>query len=149
MSEQDYEISTDKTRLDLAMIHDFLANRSYWASGVPLAVVRQSVEGALCFGVYHQGKQVGFARVVTDYATTAYLGDVFILEPYRGRGLGKRLVKTIMEHPELQGLRLWLLGTKDAHALYRKYGFQKMAEKPLLDRFMVIRNPDVYKKKEQ
>jgi len=147
MSEEDYEISADKSRLDVAMIHDYLANRSYWAEGVPLSVVRRSIENALSFGVYHQGRQVGFARVVTDYATTAYLADVFILEEYRGRGLGKKLVKTIMEHPELQGLRLWLLGTKDAHELYGKYGFKKVADSPFADRFMAIRNADVYKKK--
>ncbi|MGE5173536.1 MAG: GNAT family N-acetyltransferase [Betaproteobacteria bacterium] len=149
MSEQEYEISTDKARLDLAMIHDFLSNCSYWAAGVPLLVVKKSIENALCFGVYHRGRQVGFARVVTDFATFAYLGDVFIIEPYRGRGLGKRLVKTIMDHPELQGLRLWLLGTKNAHELYRKYGFKKVAETPLVERLMAIRDPDAYKKKEK
>ncbi len=149
MNDNEYEISTDKARLDFAMIHDYLSNRSYWAAGVPLSVVKKSIESALCFGVYYQGRQVGFARVVTDYATTAYIGDVFVLEPYRGRGLGKRLVRTILDHPELQGLRLWLLGTKDAHGLYGKFGFKKVAETPLLDRFMVIRNSDVYKKKEK
>lgn len=91
MNEKEYEISTDKKLLDLAMIHDFLANQSYWAKGIPFEVMKKSIENALCFGVYHQGQQVGFARVVTDYATIAYVGDVFILEPYRGRGLGKRL----------------------------------------------------------
>ncbi len=149
MDDTEYEISTDKARLDLAMIHDYLSNRSYGAAGIPLSVVKESIENALCFGVYYQGRQVGFARVVTDYATTAYIGDVFVLEPYRGRGLGKRLVKTILDHPELQGLRLWLLGTKDAHGLYGKFGFKKVAETPLLDRFMVIRNSDVYQKKEK
>ncbi len=147
MNDNQYEISTDKARLDLAMIHDFLANHSYWAAGVPLSVVKKSIENALCFGMYHQDRQVGFARVVTDCATIAYIGDVFILEPYRGKGLGKRLIETIMGHPELQGLRLWLLGTKDAHGLYGKFGFQRVAETPLLDRFMVIRNSDAYKKK--
>jgi len=147
MAEDEFEISTDKTRLDLAMIHDFLANQSYWAAGIPLPVVKKSIENALCFGVYHQGKQVGFARVVTDYATTAYVGDVFILEPYRGRGLGKRLVKAIVDHPELEGLRLWFLGTRDAHGLYKKYGFKKVAETPLMERLMAILNPDVYKRK--
>jgi GNAT superfamily N-acetyltransferase len=104
MNEQDYEISTDKTRLDLEMIHDFLANRSYWSAGVPFSVVEKSIENSLCFGVYDLGRQVGFARVVTDLATIAYIGDVFILEHYRGRGLGKKLIKTLMDHPELQGL---------------------------------------------
>ncbi len=150
MNKDEYEISTDKGRLDLAMIHDFLANRSYWAAGIPLDVVKKSIENALCFGVYHGGKQVGFARVITDFATTAYVGDVFILEPYRGRGLGKRLVKTIVSHPELEGLRLWFLGTKDAHELYRKYGFKKVAESPtFMERLMAILNPDVWKKKEK
>jgi GNAT superfamily N-acetyltransferase len=149
VNENEYEISTDKMRLDLTMIHDFLASQSYWAQGIPLEVVKRSIENALCFGVYHQGKQVGFARVVTDYATIAYLGDVFIIEPYRGKGLGKRLIKTIMDHPELQGLRLWLLGTKDAHDLYRKYGFKKIAETPLGDRFMAIRDPDAYARKKK
>ncbi len=149
MNDNEYEISTDKARLDLAMIHDYLSNRSYWAAGVPFEIVKKSIENALCFGAYHQGRQVGFARVVTDYATIAYIGDVFVLEPCRGRGLGKRLVKMILDHPELQGLRLWLLGTKDAHGLYGKFGFKKVAETPLLDRFMVIRNSDVYKKKEK
>ncbi len=109
-------------------------------------MVEKSIENSLCFGVYDQGKQVGFARVVTDFATIAYIGDVFILENYRGRGLGKRLIKTIMNHPELRGLRLWLLGTKDAHDLYRKYGFQKVTETQFVDRFMVIRYSDVYPK---
>jgi N-acetylglutamate synthase-like GNAT family acetyltransferase len=143
-NEREYEISTDKKRLDLAVIHDFLAHRSYWAKGIPFEVMRKSIEHTLCFGVYHQGKQVGFARVVSDYATIAYIGDVFITEPYRGKGLGKRLIKTIIDHPELKGLRLWLLGTRDAHDLYRKYGFKKVAETPAAERFMVILDPDVY-----
>ncbi len=146
MALDEFEISTDKRRLDVAMIHDFLANRSYWASGIPLQVVKKSIENALCFGVYHQGKQVGFARVVTDYATTAYVCDVFILEPYRGRGLGKRLVRAIVEHTELEGLRLWFLGTRNAHDLYKKFGFRKVTDMPLMERLMAILNPDVYKK---
>jgi GNAT superfamily N-acetyltransferase len=144
MEVDGYDISTDKERLDVAMIHDFLSNRSYWAKGIPLEVVRRSIEHALCFGVYHADAQVGFARVVTDFSTIAYIGDLFILEQHRGKGLGKRLVKTIMEHPGLQGLRLWLLGTQDAHGLYEKFGFRKLGETPLLERFMVIRDPDAY-----
>ncbi len=143
-NEHEYEISTDKKRLDLALIHDFLAHQSYWAKGIPFEVMKKSIENALCFGVYYQGRQVGFARVVTDYATIAYIGDVFIIETYQGKGLGKRLVKTIIDHPELVGLRLWLLGTRDAHDLYRKYGFKKVAETPAVERFMVILNSDVY-----
>jgi GNAT superfamily N-acetyltransferase len=95
MNEQDYEISTDKTRLDLEMIHDFLANRSYWSAGVPFSVVEKSIENSLCFGVYDKGRQVGFGRVVTDFATIAYVGDIFILEHYRGRGWGKSLSKPL------------------------------------------------------
>ncbi len=146
MNEKDYVISTDKSRLDLEMIHDFLANHSYWSAGIPFPVVAKSIENSLCFGVYDRGKQVGFARVVTDFATIAYVGDVFILENYRGKGLGKKLIKTVMNHPELQGFRLWLLGTKDAHDLYKKYGFQKVTDTQFVDRFMVIRNSVVYQK---
>lgn len=146
MIEDECEISTDKKRLNIAMIHDFLANESYWAKGIPLEVMKRSIENSLCFGVYHQGRQVGFARVVTDYATTAYVGDVFVIESYRGRGLGKRLIKAIVDHPELEGLRLWFLGTKDAHDLYRKFGFKKVAETPFMERLMAILNPDVYKR---
>lgn len=149
MNEEEYEISTDKKRLDLSMVHNFLANESYWAAGIPLEVMKKSIDNSLCFGAYHQGRQVGFARVVTDYATTAYVGDVFIIESYRGRGLGKRLIKTIVDHPELEGLRLWFLGTRDAHDLYRKYGFKKVAETPAMERLMAILNPDVYKKEEK
>ena len=141
----EYTISTEKKRLDLGMIHDFLSNESYWAKGIPLDVVKRSIENSLCFGVYDTDKQVGFARVITDYATTAYVGDVFILESCRGRGLGKLLIKTVVEHPELQGLRLWFLGTKDAHDLYRKYGFKKVTETPIMERLMTILDPDVYK----
>ena len=147
MSDQEFEISADKDRLDVPMIHDFLSNRSYWAKGIPLEVLKRSIEHALCFGVYHQGRQVGFARVVTDYATVAYLADVFIIEPCRGRGLGKGLVKTIMDRPDLKGLRMWILGTRDAHELYRKIGFKKAAETAAAERFMVILNPDVYNRK--
>ncbi len=147
MHENEFEISTDKRRLDIAMVHDFLANQSYWAKGIPLEVMKKAIDHALCFGVYHQGRQVGFGRVVTDYATTAYVGDVFIIEGYRGRGLGKRLVETIVNHRELAGLRLWFLGTRDAHELYRKYGFKKVSGTPFMERLMAILNPDVYTKK--
>lgn len=146
LNDRDFEISTDKDRLDLGMIHEFLSKRSYWAKGIPLEVVKRSIEHALCFGLYQQGKQVGFARVVTDRATVAYLADVFILEPYRGRGLGKGLVRAIIDHPDLAGLRMWILGTKDAHELYAKYGFRKVADTAAHDRFMVILNPDAYKR---
>jgi GNAT superfamily N-acetyltransferase len=118
----DYIISTDKARLDLALIHDYLSNQSYWAQGRSLVTVHTSIEHSLCFGVYHEGRQVGFARVVTDYATFAWLCDVFVLEPHRGQGVGKRLIESVMAHPELQTVRLFLLATRDAHGLYRRYG---------------------------
>lgn len=118
----EYAISTEKDRLDVDVIHSFLTN-SYWAAGIPRAVVERSLEHALCFGVYHGTRQVGFARVITDYATFAYIGDVFIVEEYRGRSLSKWLMDVVVSHPELQGLRRWLLLTRDAHGLYKRYGF--------------------------
>jgi GNAT superfamily N-acetyltransferase len=146
MKEIEFKISTNKKRLNLAMIHKFLANESYWAKGIPKDVVKKAIQNSFCFGVYQGSRQVGFARVITDFATTAYVGDVFILEPFRGKGLGKRLVKTIVEHPKLNGLRLWFLGTRDAHDLYRKYGFKNVAETPVMERLMTILDPDVYKR---
>lgn len=143
MQNNNFSISTDKSKLDLEMIHGFLKN-SYWAEGIPIAIVEKSITNSLCFGVYEDEQQVGFARVITDYVTFAYLADVFVLEAYRGQGLGKWLVQSIVEHPELQGLRRWLLATQDAHELYRKYGFQDLKTPEM---YMVIPNPDVYKQK--
>ena len=137
----EYSISTDKERLDVAVIHGFLT-MSYWAAGVPMDVVKQSIEHSLAFGVYKEDQQVGFARIITDYATFAYLGDVFILEPFRGRGLSKWLMEVIVGHPKLQGLRRWMLLTRDAHGLYRKVGF---AEPSHPERYMEMHFPDVYK----
>jgi N-acetylglutamate synthase-like GNAT family acetyltransferase len=133
-------ISTDRAKLDLDVIHKFLAD-SYWAAGVPRATVSRSIENSLCFGVYDGADQVGFARIVSDFATFAYIADVFILEPYRDRGLGKELMASIMAHPDLQGLRRWSLATRDAHGLYAQYGFTAL-ENP--SRMMEIANPDVY-----
>ena len=115
-------ISTDKTRLDVDMVHDYLSRHSYWASGRRLEVVHKSIEHSLCFGVYKATEQVGFARVVTDYATFAWLCDVFILEEHRGEGLGGWLVECVTAHPQLSGLKQWLLATADAHELYRRHG---------------------------
>jgi GNAT superfamily N-acetyltransferase len=112
--------------LDLEVVHGFL-RRSYWAAGVPENVVRRSIENSLCFGVYRGEEQAGFARVVTDRATFAYLADVFVLEEHRGRGIGKWLVEVILSHPDLQGLRRWMLATRDAHDLYRRYAFTELA----------------------
>jgi GNAT superfamily N-acetyltransferase len=121
-----YEIDTDKARLDRALIHRFLA-RSHWAKGLPEAVLERAIEHSLAFGLYRDGRQVGFARVVTDHTTFAYLADVFVVAAERGRGLGRWLVESILAHPGLQGLRRWLLGTRDAHDLYRRCGFGEPA----------------------
>lgn len=115
-------ISTDPARLDLDVIHGFLS-RAYWSEGIPRALVERAVKNSLCFGAYVQERLVGFARVISDYATYAYVADVFVLEPYRGRGLSKRLMEAILAHPDLQGLRRWGLVTHDAHGLYRQFGF--------------------------
>lgn len=117
-----YSISTDRERLDLPMITEYLAH-SYWAEGIPLPVVERAVQGSLCFGLYEGTRQVGFARCVTDAATFAYLADVFVLESHRGRGLARWLMEVIVSHPDLQGLRRFSLVTRDAHGLYEKFGF--------------------------
>jgi N-acetylglutamate synthase-like GNAT family acetyltransferase len=117
-------ISTDKSKLDLDVIHEFLSRESYWAAGIPRETVARSIENSICFGVYDNGDQIGFARVISDFATFGYIADVFILEPYRERGLAKELMATIMAHPQLQGLRRWSLGTRDAQRLYAQFGFR-------------------------
>jgi GNAT superfamily N-acetyltransferase len=122
----EYLISTDTSMLDLEVVHGYLS-RSYWAAGVPEDVVRRSIENSLCFGVYRGEEQAGFARVVTDRATFAYLADVFVLEEHRGQGIGKWLVEVILSYPDLQGLRRWMLATRDAHDLYRRYAFTELA----------------------
>ena len=117
-----FRISTDKSQLDIPLIHRWLSTASYWAQGRSLETVERSVEHSLCYGVYEGRRQVGFARIVTDYATFAWLCDVFILEDYRSQGLGKWLIETIAAQPELQTLRLFVLATSDAHGLYQRYG---------------------------
>jgi GNAT superfamily N-acetyltransferase len=119
----DYEISTDSSRLNLDLIHDFLSHHTYWASGRSREVVQRSIENSLSFGIYQGTSQVGFARVVTDYATFAWIADVFVLPEHRGRGLSKWLMEVMLAHPQLQGFRRWLLATKDAHGLYEHFGF--------------------------
>jgi GNAT superfamily N-acetyltransferase len=121
--QSDFLISTDKNRLDLQLIHRFLSNDSYWAKGRKLDVVVRSVEHSLSFGLYKNDQQIGFARVVTDYATFAWVADVFILNEHRGQGLARWLMEKITSHPDLQGFRRWVLATKDAHELYRQFGF--------------------------
>jgi GNAT superfamily N-acetyltransferase len=121
-SKGDFRISTDKSRLDLGVIHGYL-DRSYWAAGRTRETISRSIENSLAFGVYAGDRQVGFARVITDYATFAWVADVFILEEYQGRGLGKWLMETMLTHPQLQAFRRWVLATKDAHGLYEQFGF--------------------------
>src|SRR6187551_2380571 len=121
-----FVFSADRTRLDVPYIHQYLSERSYWAQHIPLEIVQRSIDNALCFGIYHEGKQVGFARLVTDHATFGYLGDVFVDEAYRGRGLSKQLMKYIFEAEPVQGFRRLVLVTSDAQGLYSQYGFQPL-----------------------
>lgn len=137
----DFVVSTDRTRLDADVIHGFLTN-SYWAKGIPRETVARCLQHSLCFGVYDgSGAQVGFARVVTDFATVAYLGDVFVLETHRGHGLSKFMMECILGHPALQGLRRWILLTRNAHGLYEQFGFTPLKS---ADRYMELHRPDVY-----
>ena len=140
LTRGEYLISTDPIRLDPEAIHRYLS-RSYWAKGIPLEVVRRSVEGSLCFGLYHDNRQIGFARVITDRATFAYLGDVYVLEEHRGKGLGKWLMDAVFAHPALTGLRRFVLATRDAHALYSRYGFTPLRNPAA---YMEIHRPDIY-----
>ena len=133
-------LSTDPARLDVSLIHSFLTD-CYWAKGISLEIVAHSIRNSLCFGVYANDQQVGFARVISDFATYAYIGDVFIVESFRGHGLGKWMMKAIMQHPRLQGLRRWSLLTRDAHGLYAQFGFTPL-QSP--ERYMEIHNRDVY-----
>jgi GNAT superfamily N-acetyltransferase len=137
----EFLISTDPARLKLDVVHGFLTN-CYWAKGIPREVVERSIEHALCFGIYdEQGAQLGFARVISDFATIAYVGDVFVLETHRGRGLGKWLMQCITEHPALRNLRRWILTTRDAHGLYSQFGFTPVKAP---ERFMELHRPRIY-----
>lgn len=139
-SRGDFEISTDPVRIDVDLVHEFLTS-SYWAQGIPVETVRRSIENSICFGIYHGRQQVGFARIVSDRATFAYLADVFVLPSHRGRGLSRWLMECIVGHADLQGLRRWMLATRDAHGLYAQFGFTAV-KKP--DRWMELHHPDVY-----
>ncbi|MGB5005663.1 MAG: GNAT family N-acetyltransferase [Ferruginibacter sp.] len=160
--QNEFIISTDKSKLDIEMIHGYLSGSSYWAKHIPFDTVKKSIAGSCCFGLYvaknrstedpllpgeypsgFYGQQVGFAGVITDHATFAYIADVFIIDEFRGNGLAKMLMETIMKHPDLQGLRRWFLATKDAHGLYTKYGFT-ILDKP--ERFMGLKPFDEYPK---
>lgn len=137
------QISTDQTRLDLALIHRFLSEQSTWARGIPLATVQRALQQSLCFGAYLDGAQIGFARVITDGATFAYLVDVFVLPAHRGRGYSKRLMEAVMSHAALQGLRRFLLATSTAPQLYAQFGFKPVAKpQALMERL----DPDVYQR---
>ncbi len=136
-----YSISTDSKRLNIPYIHAYLSKQSYWAKGIPLETVQKSIAGSVSFGVYDDLNQIGFARVVTDKATFAYLADVFIDEKHRGLGLSKWLMETIMAHPDLQGLRRFMLATRDAHTLYEQYGFALLT---FPERWMHIHYPNRY-----
>ncbi len=137
----DFLISTSRERLDLDVVHGFLTN-CYWAKGIPREVVARSIEHALCFGLYDgEGAQIGFARVISDFSTIAYVGDVFVLETHRGRGLGKWLMQCIIEHPALQNLRRWILTTRAAHGLYSQFGFTPVKAP---ERFMERHQPNIY-----
>lgn len=138
-----YLISTDQGRLDIRLIHQFLSVESYWAKNIPIEVVERSIINSICFGMYGECGQIGFARLVTDKATFAYLADVFILPEHRGKGLSKWLIATIHAHPDVQGLRRWMLGTRDAHGLYAQFGWTPIPEE-LVTRFMQLHNLDVY-----
>jgi GNAT superfamily N-acetyltransferase len=119
----EYTISTDNKRLDIRRIHDFVSNQSYWAQGRPIETVQRALDNSLNFGLYKNNQLIGFARVVTDYATFAWIADVFVLSEHRGQGLSKWIMEVILSHPELQGFRRWVLATKDAHSLYARFGF--------------------------
>ncbi len=136
-----YRITTDPAQLDIDTIWRWLRG-SYWAAGVSRAIVERAVRNSLSFGIFDATSQVGFARVVTDRATFAYLADVFVDDKLRGLGLGTWLMQSIQIHPELQGLRRWMLGTRDAHRLYAKVGFRPLAHPEI---FMEVHDPDVYK----
>ncbi len=138
-----YFISTDIALLHIEVIHNYLSKESYWAANIPRTVVEKSISNSLCFGVYDNDIQIGFARLVTDKATFAYLADVFIIEAYQKKGLSKWLMEVIQSHPELQGLRRWMLGTRDAHGLYEQFGWTVLDE-DTRKRFMQRHNKNPY-----
>lgn len=140
-NKENYKVSTNKSLFDLSIIHQFLSEEAYWSKGVPQEVMIRAIENSLCFGLFVNASQIGFARLVTDKATFAYLADVFIVPEFRGKGLSKWLMSCIKEHPDLQGLRRMALVTADAHNLYSQFGFKPISNP---DRFMEINIPDIY-----
>ncbi|MBV8253260.1 MAG: GNAT family N-acetyltransferase [Chitinophaga sp.] len=142
--EGPYSVSTDTEKLDVDLIHHFLSTESYWAQNIPRELVEKSIAGSLCFGLYHGSEQIGFARVITDQAVFAYLADVFVLQAWRGKGLSKFLMRTIMAYPTLQRLRRWMLTTTDAHGLYKQFGFEPLGD---TSKLMQVSHANPYTKK--
>lgn len=140
----EFFLTTDKSKMDVTAIHDFLCNHSDWSANIPIEKVALSIENSLTFGLFHFEKQIGYARIISDFSTIAYLGDVYILEAYQGKGLSKIIMDEIMNHPNLQELRRWILLTSTAEWLYEKYNFKKI-KKPEL--YMELHNSEVYKSK--
>ncbi len=138
---EEYFITTDQSKMDVVAIHDFLSKYSGWSNNIPFEKVKKSIENSLNFGLFHNGKQIGFARIISDFSTIAYLGDVYILENYRGQGLSNQLMETVLGHPDLQGLRRWILLTSTAQWLYKMYGFTKLSQP---DIYMELFDPNVY-----
>lgn len=138
----DYVITTYKNKLDLYAIHDFLSKESGWSNNIPFETLKTSIENSLNFGLFYKDRQIGFARVISDFATIAYLGDIYVLDEFRGKGLSKNLMEQVMHHPSLQGLRRWILLTSTAEWLYEKYNFTKLPNPEL---YMELYNPEVYK----
>jgi N-acetylglutamate synthase-like GNAT family acetyltransferase len=137
-----FSITTDKSKMDITAIHDFLSNYSGWSDNIPLDRVKTSIDNSLNFGLFDNNKQIGFARIISDFSTIAYLGDIYVLDNYRGQGLSKKLMDAVIEHPNLQGLRRWILLTSTADWLYEKYGFTKLPKPEL---YMELFDPNVYK----
>ncbi len=137
----EFAIDTDKARLDVDAIQAFLVNDSYWARTRTREQTETAIENSICFGLYHGDRQIGFARVVSDRATFAYVGDVYVIDEFRGQGLSKWLMATMLDHPELQGLRRWILATRDAHGLYAQFGFTELVHP---DRWMELPAPNAY-----
>ncbi|TYR35790.1 GNAT family N-acetyltransferase [Sphingobacterium phlebotomi] len=138
----DFTITTDKSKMDIVAIHDFLSKHSGWSDNIPFERVKTSIDNSLNFGLFHNGKQIGFARIISDFSTIAYLGDIYVLDIYRGQGLSKKLMDAVIKHPNLQGLRRWILLTSTADWLYEKYGFSKLPKPEL---YMELFDPNVYK----
>ena len=141
VTNKNYLITTNQQVFNYEKIYDFISNQSYWAAGIPMDILKRSIANSLSFGLFYNGEQIGFARVITDYATFGYLADVFIDPKFRGKGLASWLMETILSHPALPGLRRWMLATRDAHGLYEKYGFTKLLNS---ERIMEISKPGIY-----